>query len=284
MAIRWAGQSRLTPQERPMPTIRVSEKPLFYQAAGSGEPLLLIAGFACDHSIWSQVVPPLAAKYRVLSFDNRGSGQSPAPDGPLGIRQMAEDAAAVLDAVAAGPAHVAGHSMGGQIAQELALAYPDRVRSLLLLSSCAKTDERGKALIESFGDLPRLVDARTTARLIMPWLYTNAFYAKPGAVDQLVSVLLAYPYPPSPEGMYAQSRAIAACDTSARLGAIRCPTFVLVGKEDVLLPCAFSEQLAGGIPGAELVVLKGTGHGLLVESPEAVAGAMLSFLARLPWN
>src|ERR1700687_458560 len=134
-----------------MPTIRANGIQLFYEACGSGELLLLIPGFACDHSIWSQVVPSLASQYRVVSFDNRGVGQSSAPDIRYSIREMADDAAALLEQIGARQAHVAGHSMGGLIAQELALAHPSKVRSLLLLSSCAKSDERGKALIETFG-------------------------------------------------------------------------------------------------------------------------------------
>lgn len=263
-----------------MPTIQANGIQVYYETQGLGEPLLLIAGFACDHAIWSQVAPFLASKYLVISFDNRGVGQSSAPDNPYSVQQMARDAAMVLDAIGITRAHVAGHSMGGQIAQELALAQPDRVRSLLLLSSCTRCNARGKSLIETFGDLPRLVDPQTSARLIMPWLYTNAFFAKPGAVEQLLKWLLECPFPPTPHGMYHQSRAITACDTSARLASIRCPTLVLVGKEDVLLPCLFSEQLAEGIPAAELVVLEKTGHGLLIETPAPVAAAMLDFLSR----
>src|SRR5262249_50879893 len=159
---------------------RANEIELYYEDHGSGEPLLLISGFACDHAIWGKVEPDLVQKYRVISFDNRGGGQSSAPDCPYSIKQMAEDAAVLLDAISISQAHVVGHSMGGMIAQELALAHPDKLRSLLLLSSCCKIDQRGKELIEAFGELPRLVDATTNARLIMPWLYTNAFYSQPG--------------------------------------------------------------------------------------------------------
>jgi pimeloyl-ACP methyl ester carboxylesterase len=263
-----------------MPKIRANGIDLHYESRGTGEPLLLIAGFACDHLIWSQVDHSLASKYRVITFDNRGVGQSSAPDSPCSIRQMAEDAAALLDGIGTSPVHVAGHSMGGQIAMELALSHPEMVRSLLLLSSSARCDERGKSLIATLGELPRLVDPRTSARLIMPWLYTNAFFSQPGAADLLVQWFLECPFPPTPQGTYHQSRAISAYDASGRLGAIRCPTLVLVGDEDILLPPAFSEQLAQGIASAELVVLKGTGHGLLIESPKEVARAMLDFLAK----
>jgi pimeloyl-ACP methyl ester carboxylesterase len=157
-----------------MPKVQANGIEIFYVENGTGEPLLLIAGFACDHTNWSEMIPLLASRYRVIVFDNRGVGQSSAPDTPYSIRQMAEDAAGLLDAVGLRSVHVAGHSMGGQIAQELALAHPERVKTLMLLSSCARIDERGKAVIESWGDLPRLVDAETGLRLSFPWIYTRS--------------------------------------------------------------------------------------------------------------
>jgi pimeloyl-ACP methyl ester carboxylesterase len=170
--------------------------------------------------------------------------------------------------------------MGGMIAQELALAHPERVRSLALVSSAARLDERGRAIIEAWGDLPRQLDAVTATRLILPWLYTSAFYARPGAVEQVIAQVVANPYPPSAAGIHHQSRAVSAFDASDRVGAICCPTLVLTGREDILLPVSYAEELARGVRGAELLVLQGTGHGLLIESPAAVAAAVLDFLAR----
>jgi pimeloyl-ACP methyl ester carboxylesterase len=263
-----------------MPKVHANGIELYVETHGDGEPLLLIAGFACDHTMWSDVVGVLAGRYRVIVFDNRGVGRSSAPDSPYTIRMMAGDTGALLDALGVGPAHVAGYSMGGQIAQELALARPGQVRSLMLLSSCARCDERNKAVIQTWAELPGVVEPRLMARLLLPWLYSNAFFAKPGAVEQLLTLLLDNPYPPTPEGIYHQSRACGDFDTTSRLGEIGCPTLVLAGREDVLLPLPFSEQLARGIPGAELVVLEKAGHGLLVEAPQGVAQAMLAFQAR----
>jgi pimeloyl-ACP methyl ester carboxylesterase len=263
-----------------MPKVQVNGIELYVETHGDGEPLLLIAGLACDHSMWAEVVPTLAGHYRVIVFDNRGVGRSTSPEGPYSIRAMAGDAAALLDRLGVGPVHVAGYSMGGQIAQELALARPGQVRSLMLLSPCARCDERNKAIIQTWAELPGVVEPRLMARLFLPWLYSNAFFTRPGAVEQLLTLLLHNPYPPTPQGIYHQSRACGDFDTTDRLGEIGCPTLVLVGKEDVLLPVAFSEQLAQSIPGAALVVLEKTGHGLLVDSPEGVAQAMLAFLSR----
>ena len=108
---------------------------IYYEEHGDGEPLLLIAGFACDHTVWGLVLPQLAKRFRVVVFDSRGMGRTPGPS-PSSIRGMAADAAAVLEALGTGPAHVAGHSMGGMIAQQLALSHPQHVRTLTLAATC----------------------------------------------------------------------------------------------------------------------------------------------------
>src|SRR5262249_62173056 len=113
--IRGRGKQACTVQVIAMSTIRANEIELYYEDHGSDEPLLLISGFACDHAIWGKVEPSLSKRYRVITFDNRGGGQSSAPDCAYSIKQMADDAAALLDAISVGQAHVVGHSMGGMI-------------------------------------------------------------------------------------------------------------------------------------------------------------------------
>ena len=125
-----------------MPKIQVNGIELFYDVQGTGEPLLLIAGFMCDHIYWSLLMPSLVKQYQVIRLDNRGIGQSSAPNSPYNMKQMASDTAGLLDHLGINKVHVAGHSMGGQIAQELVLAHPEKVRGLMLLSSWAKGDGR----------------------------------------------------------------------------------------------------------------------------------------------
>jgi pimeloyl-ACP methyl ester carboxylesterase len=263
-----------------VPKIRANGIDLYYEIKGAGEPLLLIGGFGCDHTIWSQVAGAFSSRYAAISFDNRGMGQSSPSAAPYSIRDLADDAGALLDVLGIEQAHVAAHSMGGQIAQELALARSNRVRSLLLLSSCAKCDERNQSLIAEHGKLPASADIKTCALLIMPWLYTNAFYSRPGAIEDLLDWILKYPFPPAAVELERQSHAIIAFDARDRIGGIECPTLVLVGEEDVMIPPLFSRNLAKSIPNAELQILPGTGHGFLVESPATVAGVMLDFLSK----
>jgi pimeloyl-ACP methyl ester carboxylesterase len=264
-----------------MPKIQVNGIDLFYDIQGTGEPLLLIAGFDSDSSSWSAMMPALVKQYQVIRLDNRGVGQSSAPDSPYSIKQMAADAAALLDYLSIPKVHIAGHSMGGQIAQELALAHPEKVKTLILLSSWAKGDSKFHALIELFGDLSSKLDSVLYQKALLPWLFTEAFYSTPGAIEQLIDILQDYPFLPTPHGLYHQSRAILNSDTSDRLADIPHPTLVVVGKEDLVTPLKFSERLAQGIPNAELVILDRGGHAFIVESAETVAREMLNFWRRI---
>ncbi len=261
-----------------MPTIRVNEIDIYYEVSGAGEPVLLIAGYGCDHAIWSLVAPVLAAQYRVFVFDNRAIGRSTGEGAVASIAQMTADTAGLLEMLDPGPMHVVGHSMGGMIGLDLAAAHPHKVRSLSLLSSCARLDERTRAIIESWGDLAGWLDAEKSSRLILPWIYTSRFYAQPGLIDGLIALILANPTPPSAQTHFAQSRAIGFFDGTNRLVGIACPTLVMAGKEDALTPPRSLQQLASGIKHSEVVLMEGTGHGMLAETPEPVAAGLLSFL------
>jgi 3-oxoadipate enol-lactonase len=265
-----------------VPVIQVNGINLFYTLQGSSEndTLLLIAGFDSDSLTWAAMMRSLVEQYQVLRFDNRGIGQSSAPDSPYSIKQMASDAAALLDYLNISQVHVAGHSMGGQIAQELTLAHPEKIQSLILLSSWASRDEKFNALIELFGDLTQQLEGILYQKVLLPWLFTDAFYSTPGAMEQLISLIENQPFLPTPHGLYHQSRAILTSDTSDRIADIQCPTLIMVGKEDLVTPVKFSRQLAQSIPNAELVILDRRGHAFVIESADTVANVMLNFLAK----
>lgn len=263
-----------------MTKLQIADVELFYEIQGSGEPLLLIAGMSCDSSFWLPVLSALTAQYQVIRLDNRGIGQSSAPDRAFSIQQMAADAIALLDFLEIPRVHVAGHSLGGQIAQELVLAAPEKVQSLMILSSWAERNAKFAAVIEMFGNLSE-IDVRLYQQAVLPWIFGDSLYAKPGAIEQLSQMMLNNPYPPSSRFIYHQSRTILASDTSGHLGDIHCPTLVMVGEQDILTPVKFSEQLTQGIANSEFVVIDEAGHGLIAETPEAVTATMLNFLRKV---
>ena len=260
-----------------MPDARINGIDVHYEVVGEGEPLLLLAGFTCDHSVWLPVVGLLSPHRRVVLMDNRGSGRSASPDEPYTIRQMADDAAALLDHLGVSRADVAGHSMGGQIAQELALAYPERVRSLSLLSTWLKPSGVFAAVINSLGRLAGEVGPATFAAVSGPWVFTDDFF---DAIAGQAAATAEPPPIPQAHAVRRQSRAILDNDTTDRATTLRVPTLVLVGQDDILTPLKLSEAVARTIPTAELVILDRGGHANTVETPNEMAAALLKFLNR----
>jgi 3-oxoadipate enol-lactonase len=270
-----------------MPTAQVNGVDLYYEVQGSGEPVLLIMGFTAHSMLWMMQVPALAQRFQVITFDNRGAGRSAVPPGPYTTRQMADDAAALLDHLGIARAHVVGWSMGGMIAQELALAYPQKVNRLVLLASLARAEQYADAWLRYMEQAAQLVGAGSLDRAgfalnTMPWLYTASFMTRPEMVAMALQQTLADPYPATPAGVAAQAEACRRHlfgDALDRLKGITAPTLVLVGAEDILTPPAYSRAMAERIPGARLQVLERGGHGMPIEYPQEVNAALLAFLS-----
>jgi 3-oxoadipate enol-lactonase len=262
-----------------MPKIRVGDIDMHYIEVGTGEPLVLIMGFGGDHLAWGFQVPAFAAAYRVIAFDNRGVGQSDSPDYPYTSRMMADDTARLMDALGVQRAHILGVSMGGMIAQELALSYPDRVQSLQLHCTYARSDNYVRVLSAAWRRIRTSFDQEQSLRTIALWLFAPRTYnERPEFVEALMQNGLANPYPQSLEGFIRQGDAVLSHDTLERLGEIRCPTLVSVADEDILVPPRFSRELTAAIPGAELRTISGAGHVYFWEKAEEFNAMCLAFL------
>lgn len=263
-----------------MPKVRVGEIEMYYVEAGAGEPVVLIMGFSGDHTAWGLVFRALAAHHRVIAFDNRGAGRTDAPDAPYSIPMMAGDTFGLMDALSVESAHLIGVSMGGMIAQEMALARPLRVRSLHLGGTLARPDAYLLALNASWREMRLALGREAMLRALGPWLFARVTYEeRPELVEAAVQNLVASLSPQPLVGFLRQSQAVAAHDTSERLVAIRCPTLVSVGEEDILTPPRFSRELAALIPGAMLRVLPRAGHGHFLERADLFAPLSLDFVA-----
>ncbi|MBN2463160.1 MAG: alpha/beta fold hydrolase [Dehalococcoidia bacterium] len=264
-----------------MPTVKVGDINIYYETHGDGEPLLMIQGYGQYAGHWTTLIPPFSKEYRVIVFDNRGTGRSDKPEAAYAMKMMAADARGLLDAIGIEAAHVFGVSMGGMIAQEFALNYPDRVISLVLgCTQCGgakAVPPTPEALAFLFSTEMAKLSVAERARQTAPWLWSKEFINKyPEAVEAYVEITSKYPTPP--HGFACQAQAITGHNTYDRLPEIKAPTLVIVGSGDRIIQPENSKILASVIPGAELVIVPNAGHGF-TESLEATK-AILDFLKR----
>ncbi|MFI5375069.1 MAG: alpha/beta fold hydrolase [Candidatus Rokuibacteriota bacterium] len=266
-----------------MPTVSANGVRLFYEETGAPDapPLVLIMGWGGDHTAWAFQVPALAVDHRVIALDNRGVGQSDVPEGPYTIPGMAADVVGLMDALGLARAHICGASMGGMIAQELALRHPARVRTLQLHCTAPIIDAYGHFLIDTLVAVKARGDREENVRAVMPWLLCRkTMVERPDFIRFWIERALAYPYPTGYEGLARQADAIRAHDTTARLGEIRVPTLLTTGAEDILVPPASSRELHARIPGAELVTIPDAGHLHFIEQMERFNAVCLEFLRK----
>jgi pimeloyl-ACP methyl ester carboxylesterase len=243
---------------------------------GSGEPLLLIMGLAGTHVSWGEpFLAQLQDGFDCIAYDNRGIGFSPSISAPFTIAELAEDAIGVLDRFELETAHVLGISMGGMIAQELALTHPDRIRTLTL--GCTYAGGPGSSLLAP-EDGQKLFGAWTSGdqdqalRMGYELNVSAAFAADPANYGVFREMALSVPS--RLPTMMLQVQAISGHDTQARLGEISNPTMVVHGTADRMVPFANGELIAAKVPGARLAALEGVGHMFWWERPERSAALL----------
>src|SRR5467141_4418595 len=256
----------LPQSETPCPSLRIRAK-LYWDEQGSGEPLLLIMGLSYPSYMWHRSRPVLANSYRTIALDNRGVGQSDVPPGIYSIALMASDAAAVMDAAGVESAHVFGISMGGMIAQEFALQYPKRVRSLILGCTASggphavKAEPEVSQLLMSRGNL----SPAEAAEASVPFIYDSATSRE--LIDE--DLAMRRDWFPRPEAYMAQLQGILSWEAYNRLPQISAPTLVIHGESDRLVPTGNGKLIAERIPGAKLVLLPHASHIYSTDQTEA---------------
>ena len=246
-----------------------------FESSGSGPPLLLIMGLGYGRWGWQPIVGLLAERYRLLTFDNRGYGESDIPPGPYTAAQMAGDALAVLDAAGVERAHVVGASLGGAVAQELALRHRERVDGLVLaatMSGASHMHPIPGPTLRLMAEAAMLEPAAATRRFVENALEPEA---EPALVEQLVAIRTANPV--DPEGWASQAGIWSSFDVWDELPQIRASTLVVQGQGDVVVDPRNAALLAGRIPGAQLRMLAG-GHLFFWSRPAEFASLLLEFL------
>jgi len=267
-----------------MPTVKVNDINIYYETHGEGEALVLIMGYGGSSGQWFRQIPGLSQDYCVVAFDNRGTGQSDKPDIPYTMEMMAGDVAGLLEAIDIDVAHIYGVSMGGMIAQEFALGYPEKVISLILgCTTCGGTrsimpDAEAMALLFDEERMQQMPPEERTRELV-PFLCNQEFIDNnPEIVEQFIAKTVEHVTPL--HGYTRQAEAIMGHDTYDRLPNIKAPTLVIAGDADKIVPFENSKLLASRIPGAELIILEKMGHGFFVEAEEEANKAIMDFLRR----
>ncbi len=249
---------------------------IYWDEQGSGEPLLLIMGLSYPSYMWHRSRPVFAKSYRTIALDNRGVGQSDVPPGVYSIALMASDAAAVLDAAGLESAHVFGASMGGMIAQEFALEYPRRVRSLILGCTAAGGPQAVKAQPEALEALLRRdVTPEESKEAIIPFIYDPATPRE--RIDE--DMVIRMKWYPTAQGYMGQQQGIFGWEAYSRLDQIAAPTLVIHGETDRLVPSGNARLIAEKIPAAKLVLIPHASHIFETDQPAAAHQAILQFLA-----
>jgi pimeloyl-ACP methyl ester carboxylesterase len=264
-----------------MPKVKVNDIQIYYEVHGKGFPLLMIMGLGANLDWWDpRMIQELSKKFKLVIFDNRGAGRTDISNRKYTVRLFADDTTGLMDALGISRVHVFGISMGGMIAQELALNYPEKVEKLVLCSTyCGGT----RSVLPSEEVLGILGADRSTlspeeiARMTIPLFFTEDFIKEnPDFVELSIQQVLRAPI--SNEAFMHQLNAIMGFDTYDRLPQIKAPTLILHGKRDILMSPENGSILSEAIPNAKLVCFENSAHGL-VEEMEKLISVLLNFLA-----
>jgi 3-oxoadipate enol-lactonase len=265
-----------------MSTTQVGSHTVAYDDRGTGHPVLFMSGLSSTRLAWWKQIDAFSQKYRVINMDNRDAGDSAPSVGPYTIADMAGDTSGVIQNLNLGPTHIIGISMGGMIAQELAIRYPQLVDKLVLVSTTAggPTGVNAKPEIAALLVRPEEEDLETRVRRTFTAIAGEDYMAAhPDDLDHIVSNSIA-----KPMTLEGYQRQLGACmghfgvGTAGQLGKINAPTLVLHGVDDPLIPYPNGQFLAEHIPGARLASFPGVGHLLMIEAPEEFNHEVIEFL------
>ena len=248
---------------------------MVYDVVGEGPTIVFSHCLGGSRAVWSPLIDQLKDRYRCVAYDLRGQGESDATPGPYSMTQLADDALALMDALAIERCVFAGVSMGGMVGQHVALRAPQRLSALILADTAAGFDAAGRAAwADRIVQLQRDGLAPLVDTMMGRW-FTEAYrQAHPDVVARIAGILGAS----NLGGYVASCAAIRDHDVTAQLGHITVPTLVLCGENDPSTPLPLSQALAAGIPGAQLEVLPGLNHLPTFEAPERVSGVVEKFL------
>jgi pimeloyl-ACP methyl ester carboxylesterase len=262
-----------------MPLFEGDGRPLYYEVHGEGEPLLCVMGLAADHLAWTLQVPAWSARHKVVTFDNRDVGQSFRADGLYEISDMGADVLRLADALGLRDFHLLGMSLGGAIAQEAALAAPERIRTLTLVVTYCWGGNWGREFARLWSQQALQTSDDDHLDFLMLQTLSQEFYENPDAVAFLRSMMIANPHPQPREAFVRQLEAGSRHDTRGRLETLTMPVHVIGAEHDQLVPVWKSKEIAEAIPGSRYSEIPRAPHGVNVERAEEFNALVLEFVA-----
>jgi pimeloyl-ACP methyl ester carboxylesterase len=264
-----------------VPKAKVNGINMYYKVQGKGLPLVMIQGFAGNHKAWFFQTSVFKKYYKVIIFDNRGIGKSDKSSEPYTIRTMAEDVIGLMDYLGIDKAHVLGLSLGGMVAQEIAISYPERVMKLVLGSTFAGSEiNDNPEMMKSLGIREGTTDVDVKSidfKKLMNFMVSSAFNKRLYRMVQLPLVKLSM-RSINPSGYLEQMAAVTSYTTLDRLHQIKAPTLVITGTGDRIVSPSMSDLIASKIPNAKLVKVKGGSHAFFMEMRGRFNKEVLNFL------
>ncbi|MDD1746448.1 MAG: alpha/beta hydrolase [Methanomassiliicoccales archaeon] len=245
---------------------RVGKIIMNFDIKGGGQPLTMISGMASDLSSWSLQVPSFALNFMTICLDNRGTGKTDTPDGPFSIEVMAHDTAKLLDVIGVDSSNVVGFGLGGKIALEMAITHPTKVKSLVLCSTTAMPTPPEVDLLRAMRSIIEKREGRASlAKLELEWTLSPRYLKDRRVAEGVVKARMARISGTSDDALLRQIEAVLDYDASGRLQGVKCPTLVVAGSRDRLVPPDLQRQMSEEIPKAKFLSLESS-HMVLMEA------------------
>jgi pimeloyl-ACP methyl ester carboxylesterase len=257
----------------------VTDVELYYEIHGKGAPLMLIAGLASDSQSWQPIINDLSGYYSVILPDNRGVGRTKPQDVETSIQRITDDCIALVKHLGLSSVDLLGDSMGGFVALDCAIRYPEYVAKLILAGTSVYNSERNNALyLDWVSYLESGMDLTHWFRNVFYWIFSERFFKDKGALNDALRLAIEYPYPQSKIAFRNQVNALKVFNCLQSLPSIKSKTLILCGKEDLLFPPEESGTLLRSIPESIFTVIENAAHSIHVENPKAFTRCILDFL------
>ena len=262
-----------------MPKKKLNGIKMYYEEEGEGDPLILIMGFGAEGKNWRAQVKNCKKHFRCITFDNRGVGKSSKPRGKYTTHMMAVDTISLMNSLGIFSAHICGLSMGGAIAQQIAIHYPKRVKKLVLASTWAKLDSYAQGAFVICKTAKKRLSREDYFHFLFLWTFAAPYHNK--HKKELSRMVKDSAQATNPQPVHALMAQIDACinhDAVRKLSRISVPTLIMAGKEDIFTPVKFSEELKKGIKSSWLELFPGCGHNVFLEDVKAFNKKIIDFL------